>query len=190
MLCAFFLPIPTTTNVDSLQSTSVPNGPLMVDSTSEFDRVLSTRQAREAARHLRSPVSEQSTSSSSSELDTPDPTSSKPKLSDALSHLTLSPKRPLSPALRPRPGSPGHMFIPAQRQSSPPSNRFESQRPSQSYQLQARVSSLRTEQPEGGEGEPTPRPRKIQSHGRMLVLRGLVLCKAHSGRKPYHVSYC
>ncbi|KAI9465634.1 hypothetical protein BJY52DRAFT_1245223 [Lactarius psammicola] len=147
-------------------SNTVPIDPLIMDSTTEFNRVLSTQQARAAARHVRSPRSEQSTSSSSSELDTPDPTSSKPKLSDALSHLMLSPKRPRSPALRPRAASPAHMNVPAQR-PVPSSSRFESQRPPQSHHLNARFSSLRTVQPDVGEGEPTPRPRKIQPH--MLV---------------------
>lgn len=124
-----------TADNNSLQSNSVQIDPLIVDSTTEFNRVLSTQRVRAAARHVRPPRSEQSTSSSSSELDTPDPTSSKPKLSDALSHLMLSPKRPRSPALRHRPTSPA-----------------------------ARVSSLRTVQPDVGEGEPTPRPRKIQPH--------------------------
>ena len=152
----------TTTDDGSLQSNAITIDPLIVDSTTEFNRVLSTQQARAAARHVRSPRSEHSTSSSSSELDTPDPTSSKPKLSDALSHLMLSPKRPRSPALRPRPASPA-MYAPAQR-TAPSSSRFESQHPGQSHQLNARVSSLRVVQPDVGEGEPTPRPRKMQSH--------------------------
>lgn len=132
-----------------------------MDSTTEFNRVSSTQQGRTAARHVRSPRSEHSTSSSSSELDTPDPTSSKPKLSDALSHLMLSPKRPRSPALRPRPTSPAHMH-PSTHRPIPSSSRFESQHPRQSHQSNARVSSLRAVQPDVGEGEPTPRPRKIQ----------------------------
>ncbi|KAH9042264.1 hypothetical protein EDB85DRAFT_1918825 [Lactarius pseudohatsudake] len=141
-------------------SNSMPIDPRIVDSMTEFNRVLSTQQARAAARHVRSPRSEQSTSSSSSELDTPDPTS-KPKLSDALSHLMLSPKRPRSPALRPRSAS--HTYAPAQR-PIPSSSRFESQQPPQSHHLNARSSSLRTVQPDVGEGEPTPRPRKIKPH--------------------------
>ncbi|KAH9065544.1 hypothetical protein EDB87DRAFT_1596529 [Lactarius vividus] len=124
-------------------SNSMPFDPRIVNSTTEINRVSSTQQARAAARHVRSPRSEQSTSSSSSELDTPDPTL-KPKLSDALSHLMLSPKRPHSPALRPPP--------------IPSSSRFES------HHLNARSSSLRTVQPNVGEGEPTPRPRKIKPH--------------------------
>lgn len=132
-----------------------------MDSTTDFNRVLSTQQARTTARHVRSPRSEHSTSSSSSELDTPDPTSSKPKLSDALSHLMLSPKRPRSPALRARPASPAHIH-PSTHRPIPSSSRFESQHPRQSHQSNARVSSLRAVQPDVGEGEPTPRPRKIQ----------------------------
>ncbi|KAN0139743.1 hypothetical protein V8E53_002405 [Lactarius tabidus] len=144
-------------------SNAAPIDPLIVDRTTEFNRVLSTQQARAAARHVRSPRSEHSTSSSSSELDTPDPTSSKPKLSDALSHLMLSPKRPRSPALRPRPASPAHMH-PSAHRPMPSSSRFESQHPRQPHQSNARVPSLRAVQPDFGEGEPTPRPRKIQQH--------------------------
>ncbi|KAH8989592.1 hypothetical protein EDB86DRAFT_2942000 [Lactarius hatsudake] len=160
MLCAFLLLSLATTDDDSLQSNSMPIDPRIADSTTEFNRVLSTQQARAAARHVRSPRSEQSTSSSSSELDTPDPTL-KPKLSDALSHLMLSPKRPRSPALRPRSAS--HTYAPAQR-PIPSSSRFESQQPPQLHHLNARSSSLRTVQPDVGEGEPTPRPRKIKPH--------------------------
>jgi hypothetical protein len=152
-----------TTDDDTLQSNAVPTDPLVVDSTTEFNRVLSTQQGRIVARHVRSPQSEQSTSSSSSELDTPDPTSSKPKLSDALSHLMLSPKRPRSPALRLRPESPAQLYAPAQR-PAPSSSRFVSQNPRQAHPLNARISSLRTVPPDVGEGEPTPRPRKIQPH--------------------------
>ena len=75
----------------------------------------------------------------------------------------LSPKRPRSPALRHRPTSPSHTYAPVQRATSS-SNRFESQHQQQSHQLNARVSSLRTVQPDVREGEPTPRPRKIQPH--------------------------
>ncbi|KAH9058994.1 hypothetical protein EDB83DRAFT_2548255 [Lactarius deliciosus] len=141
-------------------SNTMPIDSRIVDSTTEFNRVLSTQQARAAVRHVRSPRSEQSTSSSSSELDTPDPTL-KPKLSDALSHLMLSPKRPRSPALRPRSAS--HTYAPAQR-PIPSSSRFESQQPPQPHHLNARSSSFRTVQPDVGEGEPTPRPRKIKPH--------------------------
>ncbi|KAF8272262.1 hypothetical protein EI94DRAFT_1769980 [Lactarius quietus] len=89
------LPVDSSITSDdgSLQSNAIPIDPLIVDSTTEFNRVLSTQQTRVAARH--------------------------PKLSDALSHLMLSPKRPRSPACDP---------------------------------------------PDVGEGEPTPRPRKIQSY--------------------------
>ncbi len=163
MLCASLLLSSATTHDDSLQSNSMPIDPLIMDSTTEFNRVLSTQRARAATRHVRSPRSEQSTSSSSSELDTPDPTSSKPKLSDALSHLMLSPKRPRSPALRHRPASPAHTYAPAQR-PMPSSSRFESQQQPPPHHLNARISSLRTVQPDLGEGEPTPRPRKIQPH--------------------------
>ena len=78
----------------------------------ELDRILPSQHATANARHVRSPYSEQSTSSSS-EPDTPKPTTSKPKLSDALSHLTFSPKRPRSPALPPRSASPAQPHGPA-----------------------------------------------------------------------------
>lgn len=118
----------------SLQLPSVPIDPLIMDSPTEFDSVLSTQQVMAAARHVCLSRSEKSTSSSLSELDTPDPTSSKPKLYDALSHLMLSPKRPSSPALRHCPTSPSHMYAPVQRAISSP-NWSKLQRPQQSHQL-------------------------------------------------------
>jgi hypothetical protein len=97
----FFLTAFYEVPVSYIQSNPVPFGPPIVDSTAGLDQILSAQHVTATTRRVRSPFSEQSTSSSS-EPDTPDPTSSKPKLSDALSHLTFSPKRPRSPALLPR----------------------------------------------------------------------------------------
>jgi len=128
-----------------------------VDSTAELDQILSAQQG--TAPRVRSPYSEQS-SSSSSEPDTPDPTSSKPKFSDALSHLTASQKRPRSPALRPSSSSPAYTLGPA-RGGVSTSNQPESQHPAQSHQIVARSPYLRVSQVDAREGEPTPRPRKV-----------------------------
>src|SRR6266849_3682108 len=79
--------------------------PPAVDSTAELDQIISAQYVAANARRVRSPNSEQSTSSSS-EPDTPEPTSSRPKLSDSLSYLTFFPKRPRSPVLQLRSASP------------------------------------------------------------------------------------
>jgi hypothetical protein len=130
-----------------------------VDSTAELDQILSAQHVVANARRVRSPYSEQSTSCSS-EPDTPDPTSAKPRLSDALSHLTFSPKRPLSPALRPRSSSPAHAHGPLLGGRST-SNHLASQHPPQPHRITARTSSLRVAQVDAREGEPTPRARKV-----------------------------
>src|SRR5258708_591216 len=95
-----------------IQSNSVPFDPPIVDSTAELDQILSAQHVTANARRVRSPYSEQSTSSSS-EPDTPEPTSSRPKLSDALLHLAFSPKRPSSPALQLRSAPPARHHGPA-----------------------------------------------------------------------------
>jgi hypothetical protein len=138
----------------------VPFDALIVDSTAELDQILSAQHARTATRRLRSPHSEQSTSSSSSEPDTPDPTS-KPKFSDALSHLAFSPKRPRSPALRPRSASPAQIHGSARRLTST-SGLPGSENQPQPHPVTGRSSSLRVVQVQAREGEPTPRPRKVQ----------------------------
>ena len=73
----------------------LPSALQILGSTAELDNFFSPQHVAANARRVHSPNSEQSTSSSSE----PDTTSSRPKLSDALSHLTFSPKRPRSPAL-------------------------------------------------------------------------------------------
>ncbi|KAI0004640.1 hypothetical protein BJV74DRAFT_389821 [Russula compacta] len=132
-------------------SNTVPFDPPIVDRSAELDRILSAQHI--ATRRVRSPYSEQSTSS---EPDTPDPTSSKPKLSDALSHLTFSPKRPRSPALRPRSASSGHIHGPTPGAIS----MSNQQHLPQLHQETARPS-VRVSQVDAREGEPTPRPRKV-----------------------------
>lgn len=141
-----------------IQSNSVPFDPPIVDSTAELDQILSAPHVKVASRRVRSPYSEQSTSSSS-EPDTPDPTS-KPKLSDALSHLTFSPKRPRSPALQPRSASPVHvhgLVAGGPSTSNQPASRY----PPRPHRETARPSSLRVSHVDAREGEPTPRPRKV-----------------------------
>jgi hypothetical protein len=128
-----------------------------VDSTAELNQILPTQHVTANARRVRSPYSEQSTSSS--EPDTPEPTTSKPKLLDALSHLTFSPKRPRSPALPTRSASPAHPHGPT-RSGSFTTNRPETQHPPRSH-LTARPSSIRVTQVDVGDGESTPRPRKV-----------------------------
>lgn len=135
-----------------LQSNTVPFDPPIVDRSAELDRILSAQDT--ATRRVRSPYSEQTTSS---EPDTPDPTSSKPRLSDALSHLTFSPKRPRSPALRPRSASSGHTH----GRTLGTMSISNQQRPPQLHQETARPSSVRVSQVDVREGEPTPRPRKV-----------------------------
>ncbi|KAI0304538.1 hypothetical protein B0F90DRAFT_1706727 [Multifurca ochricompacta] len=147
-------------------SNPVPFDPLVVDSTAELNQVLSPQHVRAASLRVRSPHSEQSTSSSSSEPDTPDPTTSKPKLSETLSHLMFSPKRPRSPALSARSASPAQLRAPARRPTST-SNRSESQHLPQTHQVTVPPSSLRAAQPEVGEGEPTPRPRRVHLHAQI-----------------------
>jgi hypothetical protein len=137
----------------------VPFDPPVVDNTAELDQILSVQHVAATARRVRSPYSEQSTSSSS-EPDTPDPTSAKPKLTDTLSHLTFSPKRPRSPALQPRSASPAHTYGPIPGGTST-SNRHVSHHPPQPHRTTGRPSSLRAPQVDVREGEPTPRPRKI-----------------------------
>ena len=145
--------------VSYIQSNSVPFDPPIVDSTAELDQILSAPHVKVAARRVRSPYSEQSTSSSS-EPDTPDPTSSKPKLSDALSHLTFSPKRPRSPALQPRSAAPArvHGLIPGGPSTS---NQPASQHPPRPHRETTRSSSLRVSHVDARESEPTPRARKV-----------------------------
>ena len=138
----------------------MPFDPPIVDSTAELDRILPSQHATANARRVRSPYSEQSTSSSS-EPDTPEPTTSKPKLSDALSHLTFSPKRPRSPALPPRSASPAQPHGPARGRMSTLS-RPETQHPPRSHRVTALPPARRVSQVDIGEGEPTPRPRKVQ----------------------------
>ena len=142
-----------------IQSNSVPFDPPIVESTAELNQILSVHHITANARRVRSPYSEQSTSSSS-EPDTPEPTSSKPKLSDALSHLAFSPKRPRSPALPPRSVSPAQLHG-LTRGGMSASNRPETQHPPRSHRITARPSSLRVPQVDAREGEPTPRPRKV-----------------------------
>jgi hypothetical protein len=48
------------TDNDTLQSNTVPTDPLIMDNMTEFNRVLSTQQARIVACHVRSSQSEQS----------------------------------------------------------------------------------------------------------------------------------
>jgi hypothetical protein len=138
-----------------VQSNSVPFDPPIVDSTAELDQIFSAQHVAANARRVRSPNSEQSTSSSS-EPDTPEPTSLRPKLSDALSHLTFSPKRPRSPALPLRSTSPAQPHGPTRGGTSTFTQR-ETLQPPQSHRPTARPSSLRDTR----EGEPTPRPRKV-----------------------------
>lgn len=153
----------STTFIKSLvfhvQSNSVPFDPPIVDSTAELDQILSSQHVAANARRVRSPNSEQSTSSSS-EPDTPEPTSSRPKLSDALSHLTFSPKRPRSPALPVRSTSPAQPHGPTRGGTSTFGQR-ETLKPPQSHRPTARPSSHRVSQVDTREGEPTPRPRKV-----------------------------
>jgi hypothetical protein len=138
----------------------VPFDPPIVDSTAELNQILPSQHVTVNARRVRSPYSEQSTSSSS-EPDTPEPTSSKPKLSDALLHLALSPKRPRSPALPPRSASPVQpQGLTRGRVTT--SSRLETQLPPRSHRVTAPPSSLRVTHVDVREGEPTPRPRKVQ----------------------------
>jgi hypothetical protein len=137
----------------------VPFDPPVVDSTAELDQFFSAQHVAASARRVRSPNSEQSTPSSS-EPDTPEPTSSRPKLSDSLLHLTLSPKRPRSPALPLRSTSPAQPRGPTRGGTSTFSQR-ETLQPPQPHRPTARPSSLRVSQADAREGEPTPRPRKV-----------------------------
>jgi len=73
----------------------VTDVPIEVRGTSDVPRA-SHRAGMARAYQTRSP---RSSSSSASEPDTPDLTSTRPKLCDSLSKLTFSPKRPRSPAL-------------------------------------------------------------------------------------------
>lgn len=137
----------------------MPFDPPIVDSTAELDQFFSTQHVAANGRRIRSPNSEQSTPSSS-EPDTPEPTSSRPKLSDSLLHLTLSPKRPRSPALPLRSTSPAQPHGPTRRGTSTFSQR-ETLQPPQPHRPTTRPSSLRVTQADTREGEPTPRPRKV-----------------------------
>jgi hypothetical protein len=154
---------PSTTFIKSpvfhVQSNLVPFDPPIVDSTAELDQIFSAQHVAANARRVRSPNSEQSTSSSS-EPDTPEATSSRPKLSDALSHLTFSPKRPRSPALPLRSASPAQPHGPTRGRTSTFGQR-ETLQPPQPHRPTARPSSLRVPQVDTREGEPTPRPRKV-----------------------------
>ncbi|KAI9456150.1 hypothetical protein F5148DRAFT_984542 [Russula earlei] len=129
----------------------------MMGNTAELNHQIRSAQQGNA-RRVSSPYSEQSTSSMS-EPDTPDPTSSKPKFSDALSHLTVSQKRPRSPALRPRSASPAVTHGPTHGKTS--SNQLEPQHQPQGHRITPRPASLRVSQVDAREGEPTPRPRKV-----------------------------
>ena len=154
----------STTFIKSLvfhvQSNSVPFDPPIVDSTAQLDQILSTQHVAANARRVRSPNSEQSTSSSS-EPDTPEPTSSRPKLSDSLAHLTFSPKRPRSPALPVRSTSPAQPHGLTRGGTSTFGQR-ETLKPPQSHRpTTTRPSSHRVSQVDTREGEPTPRPRKV-----------------------------
>jgi hypothetical protein len=143
--------------VSYIQSNPVPFDPPIVDSTAGLDQILSAQHVTATTRRVRSPYSEQSTSSSS-EPDTPDPTSSKPKLSDALSHLTFSPKRPRSPALLPRSEALVHVRGPILRDDRKLTRITAS---SQSHRVTARPS-LRVPPVDAGEGErPHVRARSI-----------------------------
>ncbi|KAH9923578.1 hypothetical protein B0H21DRAFT_797396, partial [Amylocystis lapponica] len=82
------------TNPRHLTSKTVDFDPLVVDDTAELDRVLQSGHA--AGFTLRSPVSSGQSSSSGSEPASPNLTSSRPKLSDALNRAAFSPKRPRS----------------------------------------------------------------------------------------------
>lgn len=72
-------------------SATVDFDPLVVDDSAELDQVLQTGHAPIPASGLRSP----SSASSSSRPNTP--MSPRPKLSDALNHVSFSPKRPRRP---------------------------------------------------------------------------------------------
>jgi hypothetical protein len=81
-----------------VQSNLMPFNSPIVDSMTELDQKFSTQHVVANAHCVHSPNSEQLTSSLS-EPDTSEPTSLRPKLSNALSHLTFSPKCLCSPAL-------------------------------------------------------------------------------------------
>ena len=139
----------------------MPFDPPVVDSTAELDQFFSAQHVAANARRVRSPNTEQSTSSSS-EPDTPEPTSSRPKLSDSLLHLTFSPKRPRSPALPLRSVSPAQPHGLTHGRTSSFSQR-ETLQPPPPHRPTARPSSLRVAQVDIREGEPTPRPRKVRT---------------------------
>ena len=170
-----------------IQSNSVPFDPPIVESMGELNQILSVHHITANARRVRSPYSEQSTSSSS-EPDTPEPTSSKPKLSDALSHLAFSPKRPRSPALPPRSASPAQLHG-LTRGGMSASNRPETQHPPRSHQITARPSSLRVPQVDAREGEPTPHPRKVLLRTQDVTLEFLITTlRSHMSRLTSELS--
>ncbi|KAI0061607.1 hypothetical protein BV25DRAFT_1826312 [Artomyces pyxidatus] len=142
---------------------SVPFDPLIVDSTAELDRVLSSQHARAAAARARSPRSAHSSSTSGSEPETPDPTTSRPKLSDGLSHLMFSPKRPRSPALMgSRPASPALSFTRTHRPKASSNSAIDPRHFPSSSGPQTQSTSVRVRE-DVDQGEPTPRPRKVQT---------------------------
>ncbi|KAI0317641.1 hypothetical protein OF83DRAFT_1120269 [Amylostereum chailletii] len=119
----------------------------------EADSIFSSREARAAASRVRSPKSGQSSSSSSSELETPDSSSARPKLSDALSHLTFSPKRPRSPTI-PRASSPALTHSRSHRSRT--SNNIQ-QHVSPPSRAHSQFPTVHEE-----DGGPTPRPSRTQ----------------------------
>ncbi|KAI0051082.1 hypothetical protein FA95DRAFT_1485994 [Auriscalpium vulgare] len=126
-------------------SRSVPLEPVVVDNTMDLDRVMPPRNTHTAGYRTRSPRSALSSSSSSSEPETPDPTTSRPKLSDGLPHLMFSPKRPRSPALAgSRPTSPALSYTRGHTKRSASTG-----------------TSPLYEDPQNG--EPTPRPRRVHT---------------------------
>lgn len=139
-----------------------------MDSTAELNNFFSPQHVAANARRVHSPNSEQSTSSSSE----PDTTSSRPKLSDALSHLTFSPKRPRSLALPVHSASPTQPHNPTRGRTSTFSQ-HETLQPPQPHRPTARPSSLRVPQVDVRECEPTPRPRKVRLRTQDVNLDGL-----------------
>ncbi|TFY70332.1 hypothetical protein EVG20_g2673 [Dentipellis fragilis] len=145
-------------------SSHVPFDPVIGDNTAQIDNALSSRLSGAAL--PRSPQSS-SSSNSGSEPETPDPTSpsSRPKLSDALSHLTFSPKRPRSPAIasaNSRSSSPALSLNRSYRSRESNSVRLKRHRRAPPVQAPApykpKAAVMQDE-------EPTPRARKMHSSG-------------------------
>ncbi|THH14555.1 hypothetical protein EW146_g5788 [Bondarzewia mesenterica] len=128
----------------------------LADSTADSNHVLTSQPTRGTAARLRSPRSANSSATSSSEPDTPDPTSSRPKLSDALSHLTFSPKRPRSPHLSIRSASPALSYTYSHR------SRSSNAQPVEEHHLPPPSKSpfYSREHNEQLGGQPTPKPKK------------------------------